>query len=562
MRVRFAFVPLLLLFLAGLALGDVITLNDGTRLEGRVVPQGEKYWIKLTSGETKIVLKSDVASITKGAASAAPTVAPTPAAPTVSAPAAASPSPTVASAAMSFAETKSKANLVDVPLAAVGLWQSFIDNNPASADLPAAKAELEQWKKLDADHAEKINGKWVGGEERKKLLQRVRDLLKEADSMQGEQTLKAVSKLEEAVRIYPNNWEANFELGYFYLAKGGNAKYDQAIKSLEQAAKLRPNSAATLTDLAIAYNFRQHYEQSVLTAYKAAQLEDSKEITQNLVNSIAQAPPGMRENNTKVRPIMEEATLLAHKHGVIDGRQSWIYVRPHGKEKAGDVGDDEEGGGRPGVIGNGSGFVVSADGYILTNRHVAKEKGVTFMCRFADKTEKTAEVVAIDDDADVALLKIKTDKPLPFLQFAKDDEPSPGAECSALGFPVGSVMGYSMQVTSGTVSSVNPPEPYHVTLTCKITHGNSGGPLVDHYGNVIGVVSAGLTAYTETYGKALSAGQVRKFLEKNRDKYKTTFDAGKAGEKLDTEAIYKKASPATVCIILIRGEKDAKPAAE
>lgn len=563
MRVRIAFVPLvLMLFAAGIALGDVVTLIDGTKLEGRVVPQGDKYWIKLASGETKTVLKSNVASITKGTTSAAPAASATPAAPSAPtvAPAASS-APTAASAAMSFAETKSKANLVDVPLAAVGLWQSFIDNNPTSPDLAAAKAELEQWKKLDADHAEKINGKWVGGEERTKLLQRVRDLLKEADAMQGEQTLKAVSKLEEAVRIYPNNWEANFELGYFYLAKGGNAKYDQAIKSLEQAAKLRPNSAATLTDLAIAYNFRQRYEQSVLTAYKAAQLEDSKPITQNLVNSIAQAPPGMRENNTKVRPIMEEATLLAHKHGVSDGRQSWIYVRPHGKEKAGDVGDDEEaGGGRPGVIGNGSGFVVSADGYILTNRHVAKEKGVTFMCRFSDKTEKTAEVVAIDDDADVALLKIKTDKPIPFLQLAQAEEPSPGAECSALGFPVGSVMGYSMQVTSGTVSSVNPAEPYHVTLTCKITHGNSGGPLVDHYGNVIGVVSAGLTAYTETYGKALSAGQVRKFLEKNHDKYKTTFDAGKAGEKLDTEAIYKKASPATVCIILIRGGKDAKAA--
>src|SRR5689334_14270329 len=103
MRLRFAFVPLLLLFFASVALGDVVTLNDGTKLEGRVVPQGEKYWIKLTSGETKIVLKSDVASITKGAASAAPTVAPTPAAPTVSAPGGASPSPAVASAAMSFA---------------------------------------------------------------------------------------------------------------------------------------------------------------------------------------------------------------------------------------------------------------------------------------------------------------------------------------------------------------------------------------------------------------------------------------------------------------------------
>src|SRR5207247_11451290 len=138
---------------------------------------------------------------------------------------------------------------------------------------------------------------------------------------------------------------------------------------------------------------------------------------------------------------------------------------------------------------------------------------------------KTGEVVVINNDDDIALLKVNSDKPLPFLKVADAEAPSPGAECSALGFPVGSVMNYSMQVTSGTVSSVNPSEPYHVTLTCKITHGNSGGPLVDKYGNVIGVVSAGLTAYTETYGKALSAGQIHKFLEKNKDKIKGSFEA-------------------------------------
>jgi len=70
---------------------------------------------------------------------------------------------------------------------------------------------------------------------------------------------------------------------------------------------------------------------------------------------------------------------------------------------------------------------------------------------------------------------------------------------------------------------------------------------------VIGVVSAGLTAYTETYGKALSAGQVRKFLEKVKDKYAgTQISKATTPEKaLSTEDIYKKDSPAVLCIILI-----------
>ncbi|HYO07687.1 MAG TPA: trypsin-like peptidase domain-containing protein [Tepidisphaeraceae bacterium] len=555
------------------ARGDTLTLKDGTVLEGRVVPQGDRYWIKLATGETKIVPKAQVASYAKGnpaspvapasPAAPAPATPAAPAAPTVVAPAAgdaakpqaAASGATASDANLNFAQTKSKADRADVPLVAVTFWQTFIDANPASADLPAARAELERWKKLDADKAEKVNGKWIGGEERKKLIARVKELLKEAGEMQATQTLKAVSKLEEAVRLYPNNWEANFELGFFYLSKGGNQKYDQAIRSLETASKLRPNSASTLSNLAIAYNFRSQYEKSVLTAYKAATIEDSKEIVQNLVNSISQAPPGMRENNTKVRPIMEEALLLARKHGVGDGKQAWIYVRPKGRDREGGSSDTEDT--SPGVIGNGSGFLVSADGYILTNKHVAAEKNCTFLARFGDGSQKPATVVAIDDEADVALLKIKADKPLPFLQLSDAAEPPVGADCTALGFPIGSVMNYSMQVTGGTVSSVNPAEPYHVTLTCKITHGNSGGPLVDKYGNVIGIVSAGLTAFTETYGKALSPGQVRKFLEKNKSKYQGTFSpASKGTARLDTEEIYKKVSPATVCIILVRtGDK-------
>jgi S1-C subfamily serine protease len=562
MRQIIAGTLVLLIALVGLtAYADTLTLKDGSTLAGRVVPQGDRYWVKLESGETKLIPKIDVITWNRAPA-------PTPGAAAAGTAAPATPTPAVGGSAAprtaataGFSETKSKADRVDAPLAAVGMWQAFIDNNAGSADLPAANAELEKWKKLDADKAEKINGKWLGGEDRKKLIGKVKDLLNEANQLEGSQTLKAVAKLEEAVKLYPNSFDANFQLGYLYLVKAGTGslqKHDQAIKSLETATKLRPNSAAAWSNLGIAYNFRQRYEQSVLACYKGAQLKDTKEITQNLINSIAQAPPGMRANNAKVRPIMEEATLLARKHGVGDGKQAWAYVNPRagGKEDKGapsEIDDDST----PGLIGNGSGFLVSADGYLLTNRHVAAEKNCTFMCRFADGTQKSATVIAIDDVADIALLKIKSDKPFPYLQLAKSDEPPTGAECAALGFPVGHVMNYTMQVTAGTISSVSPADPYAVTLTAKITHGNSGGPLVDKYGNVIGVVSAGLTAYSETYGKALSAGQVRKFLDKNKDKLPVALIAGPATEKLDTEQIYKKASPATMCILLIRG--DAKP---
>jgi S1-C subfamily serine protease len=256
-----------------------------------------------------------------------------------------------------------------------------------------------------------------------------------------------------------------------------------------------------------------------------------------------------------VKPIMEEAALLAQKRGISTGSSGWIYVRPKAADGQTEVADDDKDS-RPGVIGNGSGFLISDNGYVLTNRHVAEVKHAVFMCRFADGSEKTAKVVSIDDDADIALLKLEPakGKGFPYLKIAAADEPGPGAECSALGYPVASIMNYQMLVTSGTVSAVSNAEPYHVTSTAKITHGNSGGPLVDKHGNVIGVVSAGLTAYTETYGKALSAGQIRNFLDKVKDKMPgAQLQAGApAATPLSIEDVYKNDAPAVLCIILIR----------
>ena len=573
MRILTLIATAILLLWAGLLKADTLTLNDGSTVEGTVVDQGNKYWVKTRDGKTRTIAKTSVKNWTKGSAAAPVATEAAPAAPksapgvSQNAPAAPQSAPGASAGAPSgvalgFQETKSRAERVDAPLAAVGLWQSFIDGNPDSPQITEARTELEKWKKLDKDKAERINGKWVGGEERKRIIEKVNQLLKDADEhSNNNQTVKAVQKLEEAVKLYPNSFRANFELGFYSINKsmgtGSNAKLDQAIKALEQATKLRPSSAAAWSNLAIAYNFRGRFEQSVLTAYKAAQLDDSKEVVENLVSSIVRAPRGMRENNSKVRPIMEEAFLLASKRGVATDQQSWTFIRPKAREKGAEVSDEEdEKNSRPGVMGNGSGFLVSADGYLITNKHVAEAKNCIFMCRFVDGSEKIAKVVAIDDTMDLALLKLQPEKekPYPFLQLAEADAPSPGAECSALGYPVAHAMNYTMQVTSGTVSSVSTEDPYHVTLTAKITHGNSGGPLVDRFGNVIGVVSAGLTAYTETYGKALSAAQVRTFLEKVKEKYAgTQIASAKTTDKsLSTEDIYKKDSPAVLCIILIR----------
>src|SRR5881275_782107 len=118
MRKTLVLLVLLILALAGVALADSLTLLDGTVIEGRIVPQGDKYWIKLPNGQTRTYSKGEVKAYSK-AASATPAPAtvtpqtPTPATPTPAAPATpATNAATPAGATATFAETKSKTNLV------------------------------------------------------------------------------------------------------------------------------------------------------------------------------------------------------------------------------------------------------------------------------------------------------------------------------------------------------------------------------------------------------------------------------------------------------------------
>jgi S1-C subfamily serine protease len=529
---------------------DTVKLKNGQTVEGVVIKFGSEYRVKQADGTTRIVKEADVAAVLKGGATA-----------TGGAPDAAAP----AGATGNFAATKARADTVDVPLVAVTLWEKFIESKPSTADTAAAKAELEKWQKLADDRAERINGKWIGGEQRRKLLHDVEQLCAQARGQLESQTLQAIDNYEKALKLYPNCFEAHYALGYFYLSKGaptgpnarGNlSELDRAIRSLEAAVKLRPDSAGALSNLAVGYSLRQRFEESVLTAYKAARIEDNKPIVENLVNCIVVAPPGLQTNNRRVQPIIEQAAVLARKYGISPaGTGKFRYLIPEAPAR-----DDQAitEAGAPGVVGNGSGFLVSADGYIITNKHVVEDKSRIYRVRFDDGTEKAAEVVAVDPSMDVAMIKIKPDKPLAYLKLAAGERPNPGALCMVLGYPIASLLDYQMQVTSGEVTSVSEIDDYQVTLTANTTHGNSGGPIVDRDGNVIGILSAGQSIFNATYLKAISAAQIRSFVNTIKDKLATPIETGAAtpGGTFDGEKLAAEARKATVMIIILRGDRE------
>jgi serine protease Do len=158
---------------------------------------------------------------------------------------------------------------------------------------------------------------------------------------------------------------------------------------------------------------------------------------------------------------------------------------------------------------SGSGFLISADGYIVTNNHViaeADEVKVTFPGQ--DKPI-TAKVVGRDQEADLALIKIDGKSGLPHLEFADSDAVKVGQWVLAIGNP----FGLHNTVTKGIISATGRvigagPFDNFIQTDASINPGNSGGPLINMDGKVVGVNSA-IIASGQGIGFAIPSNMAR-----------------------------------------------------
>lgn len=148
--------------------------------------------------------------------------------------------------------------------------------------------------------------------------------------------------------------------------------------------------------------------------------------------------------------------------------------------------------------GLGSGTIVNSNGYIITNRHVVlvsddRTGAVTIAnaayVTLSDKREFKAQVLGVDEKTDIAVLKIN-EKNLPFARFANSDKCRVGDVVFAIGNP----LGVGMTVTSGIVSGLSRSDTgvglaYQdfIQTDAAINAGNSGGPLIDYEGRIVGM---------------------------------------------------------------------------
>lgn len=145
--------------------------------------------------------------------------------------------------------------------------------------------------------------------------------------------------------------------------------------------------------------------------------------------------------------------------------------------------------GQPDRQGGGSGFIMSADGLVVTNHHVIDEAD-QITVRLADRREYRAELVGSDAETDIAVLRIEAEGDLPTLEFGDTDSLKPGEWVIAIGSP----FQYEQSVTAGIVSAKGRSQftqqyvPF-IQSDVAINRGNSGGPLIRTDGTVVGINS-------------------------------------------------------------------------
>lgn len=208
----------------------------------------------------------------------------------------------------------------------------------------------------------------------------------------------------------------------------------------------------------------------------------------------------------------------------------------------------------PKLSSTGSGFVASTSGALLTNHHVAN--GCSYLkIRDSSKIEYDATVVATDARNDLALLQTSTGLSLPAATFRANSSVEAGENVVALGYPLAGVLASEVNVSFGYVSATAglADDTSKLQISAPVQPGNSGGPLLDQAGNLIGVVVAKLDALKvakaigdipQNINFAVKGEVAQVFLKAHKVKFKTAT----ATKKLENTDIASRGRAFTVLV--------------
>ena len=167
----------------------------------------------------------------------------------------------------------------------------------------------------------------------------------------------------------------------------------------------------------------------------------------------------------------------------------------------------------------GSGFVISEDGYIVTNNHVIESADEIMIEFFDGAGELPATLIGTDPRTDIALLKVEPERPLPFVTFGDSDVARVGDWVIAIGNPLGQGFSVSAGIVSARGRTLAGAYDDFIQTDAAINRGNSGGPLFNMDGDVIGVNTAILSPNGGSIGIgfSMSSNVVENVVQQLRD---------------------------------------------
>ena len=173
------------------------------------------------------------------------------------------------------------------------------------------------------------------------------------------------------------------------------------------------------------------------------------------------------------------------------------------------------------TIGGGSGFIISTDGLIVTNKHVVSDEQADYTVFTNDRVSHKAKVVALDPANDLAFLKIETTKTLSTLSLGDSETVQIGQTVIAIGNALGEyrntvtkgiVSGLARTVTAGDGQGAQETLENVIQTDAAINFGNSGGPLLNLEGQVIGINTA-VNTQGQLIGFAIPSNEIKKAVE-------------------------------------------------
>lgn len=220
----------------------------------------------------------------------------------------------------------------------------------------------------------------------------------------------------------------------------------------------------------------------------------------------------------------------------------------------------------------GSGFIISKDGLVVTNEHVASANAKKIVVSLPDSSQYEAEVIGTDELADLSLLKIKADQEFSFIKFGNSDNVIVGEWSVAIGNPFGLFKKAQPSVTVGVVSALhrdfrpnpNKPRVYFdmIQTDAAINSGNSGGPLVNSEGKVIGVntfiYTGGTSGGFVGLGFAIPSNRAKKIIAQlaTSGEVKKSYDLGMETTPMTYQLVVQNNLPAIMGLFVTSVNRD------